>query len=349
MLILLDVILVIVGFILLAKGADFLVDGSTNIARKFKIPEIIIGLTIVAIGTSLPELVISVNAAIKGENSISLGNVIGSNFVNLFLVIGICIAMKPFHIKKQTRYVDYPLVVALTILLFYMINNDGIVSRKEGFILLLITILYLVYNMLMTKYGRILNDYESENEEEDKKEKKLLQRMKIVKAIKKRKNKFEKKHFTIYSTILIVVGIILLKIGGDLAVDNAQKIALSLGFSVKLVAITVVAIGTSLPELITCLAATKKGETDLAVGNIAGSQIFNIILVLGASSAITPINSISGFNDELILLILGNLINMIVPIVNERHRVGRMLGINFVLFYIAYFMINVLDELQIGV
>ena len=152
---LLAVIFIVLGLFLLAKGADFLVDGSSNIAKKFHIPEIIIGLTIVAIGTSLPELVISVTAAINGENGISMGNVIGSNFANLFLVIGICATIRPFHIKKQTRFIDQPLVVFCTIILYIITVNDGYISQFEGFTLLSIMVLYIAYTILMVKFRKI--------------------------------------------------------------------------------------------------------------------------------------------------------------------------------------------------
>ena len=152
---LLAVILIVLGLYLLAKGADFLVDGSSNIAKKFHIPEIIIGLTIVAIGTSLPELVISVTAAVNGENAISMGNVIGSNFANLFLVIGICALIRPFHIKKQTRFIDQPIVVLCTIMLYLITANDGIITKFEGVTLLSFMVLYILYTILMGKFRKI--------------------------------------------------------------------------------------------------------------------------------------------------------------------------------------------------
>ncbi len=150
--------------------------------------------------------------------------------------------------------------------------------------------------------------------------------------------------FAIFS---IIIGIVLLKIGGDITVDNARDVALEIGLSEKLVAITIVAIGTSLPELITCLEATKKGETDLAIGNIAGSQIFNIILILGVSGAISPIREVIGFKEEIMILIVGNLIYAVAPFLDERHRIGRTTGALFVMFYFAYMVVTVLEEMQI--
>ena len=329
----------------MAKGADFLVDGSSNIARRFKIPEVIIGLTIVAIGTSLPELIISVSAALQGNNAISMSNVIGSNFANLFLIISLCAVIKPLHMKKQTRFIDQPFVVLCSLILFFMVKNDGIIAKGEGITLLIITLLYIIYTVLITKFGKKVNTYQSENEEEIKNERNLFQRSKVVRIIKESKNKLEEKHKVVYSILLIMIGIIFLKFGGDYTVDGASFVAASMGLSQKLIGLTIVAIGTSLPELITCLEATKKGETDLAIGNIAGSQLFNIILILGASSAISPLSGVIGFLDEIILLIIGNLVFAIAPFTNDRHRVGRLLGMTFVVFYFAYIGIQVIENI----
>ncbi|MBR3281658.1 MAG: calcium/sodium antiporter [Clostridia bacterium] len=344
---LLEIIYVLLGLVLLAKGADFLVDGSSGVARRFKIPEIIIGLTIVSIGTSLPEFVISVNAALKGENLISMGNIVGSNFANLFLVIGLCASIKTLHIKKQTRFVDQPLVVFFTIVLYLMVINDGIISRYEGVAMLLMMILYLAYNFLMAKYGQSINNYESQNEKDIEKEDIKRRKNRVIKKIKKEKSRFENRFPTLYAIIAIVLGIVLLKVGGDITVDNARLIALAMGLSEKLIAITIVAVGTSLPELITCIQATKKGETDLAIGNIAGSQIFNIILILGTSGAIKPIANVMGFREELLILIIGNIIYAITPFIGIKHKMGRAVGICFVLFYFAYMGVKVLSELGV--
>ena len=344
---LLEIIYVLLGLVLLAKGADFLVDGSSGVARRFEIPEIIIGLTIVSIGTSLPELVISVNAALKGENIISMGNIVGSNFANLFLVIGLCAAMRPLHIKKQTRFVDQPLVVFFTIVLYLMIINDGIISRYEGVAMLLMMVLYLAYNFLMAKYGQSINNYVSQDEKDIEKEEKKRRKNRVIKKLKKEKSKLENRFPTLYSIIAIILGIVLLKVGGDITVDNARLIALAMGLSEKLIAITIVAVGTSLPELITCLQATRKGETDLAIGNIAGSQIFNIILILGTSGAIKPIANVIGFREEMLILIAGNLVYAITPFIGTKHRMGRAVGIFFVFFYFAYMGVKVLGELGI--
>ena len=190
-----------------------------------------------------------------------------------------------------------------------------------------------------------MNDYKSANEEEIEKENGLL-KFKVVKAIKQNKTEFEKKYPVAYSFFAIIIGIALLKVGGDNTVDNAELVAHILGLSDKLIALTIVAIGTSLPELITCVEATRKGELDLAIGNIAGSQLFNILLILGTSSAIRPIDNIYGFKSEILIILIGNIIYAIAPFINEKHRLGRSIGIAFVLFYIAYISVTVLEELN---
>ncbi len=345
MTVLVNIILIVCGLFMLAKGADFLVDGSSIVARKFKIPEVIIGLTIVAIGTSLPELIISVSAALSGNNAISLSNVVGSNFANLFLIISLCAIIKPLHIKKQTRFIDYPFVLLCTVTLYFFAQDNNI-SREEGLILLGVTFLYILYTILITKFGKQVNSYESKNEEEIEKEKNLFDTFKLTSAIKEQKTKLELNHPMIFAILAIIFGIILLKFGGDLTVENASNVALIMGLSEKLIGITIVAMGTSLPELITCLEATRKGETDLAIGNIAGSQIFNIILILGTSSAIMPLSNLQDFSDEIIMLIAGNLIFAIAPFLNDRHRIGRILGLCFVIFYFSYMIIEILENMN---
>jgi cation:H+ antiporter len=193
-----------------------------------------------------------------------------------------------------------------------------------------------------------MNDYKSTNEEEIEKENGFskLKNNRVVKAIKENKTSFEKKYPVAYSIFAIVIGIALLKVGGDFTVDNAELVAHILGLSDKLIALTIVAIGTSLPELITCIEATRKREIDLAIGNIAGSQIFNILLILGTSSTIKPVDNVYGFKSEILIILIGNIIYALAPFINEKHRLGRSIGVSFVLFYIAYISVTVLEELS---
>ena len=345
---LLQLILIGLGIALLMKGADFLVDGSSKIAKRFHIPEIVIGLTIVAIGTSLPELVISVGAAFKGLSDISMGNVVGSNISNLFLIISLCAVIRPLLIKKETKYIENPIVILCTAILYLAVTNDGVISRYEGIAFLVMTLLYILYNVVMAKLGSEKN-HEAEEKNNVAIETKTKNGKNVKKVIEKAKQKKEErasKFPLLYSIFQILLGIVCLKFGGDFVVDNAVLIAEALGISEKLISLTIVAFGTSLPELITCISATKRGETDLALGNIIGSQILNIILIVGAAATITPIQGVRTYEDELMILLIGNIIFAMIPFIGQKDKVGRASGIAFVSFYIIYMINLVYENLQ---
>lgn len=327
---LLELILVGLGLALLMKGADFLVDGSSKIAKKFNIPEIVIGLTIVAIGTSLPELVISAESAFKGLSDISMGNVVGSNIANLFLIISLCAVIKPLTIKKETKYIDNQIVILCTGILYLIVNNDGVISKYEGIALLVMTLLYILYNIVMSKVGNELNEDEPEPKENVKE---LSKKEKIKKSL-------------VYSIFQILLGVVALKFGGDFVVDNAVLIAEALGISEKLISLTIVSFGTSLPELITCLSATRRGEEDLAIGNIIGSQIFNILLIVGFSAAVSPIYGVRTYLEEITILLIGNIIFAILPFIGQKDKVGRASGIAFVSFYLVYILNLIYENFQ---
>ena len=317
---LLNIILIIIGFILLIKGADFLVDGASEIAKRFHIPEIVIGLTIVAIGTSMPELVVSVTSALEGHSDLAIGNVVGSNIANMFLILGVCSIIRPLVFKKETRLFEIPFTIFATIILFFLsINGSGeqinIITREEGIILLVFCVLFIIYNLIMAKKG----------EEFDKEDRILEIRTE------------ENKQVPLWESLFgIVIGIVGLKLGGDLVVNNAVEIAQILGISEKLISLTIVAFSTSLPELITSIAATKKGETDMAIGNILGSQLFNILLIIGVSAALTPINYSKSYDSNIILLIVGSIVLGLFPFVGKKNEMTRSNGILFVLTYILY-------------
>lgn len=317
---LLNIILIIIGFVLLIKGADFLVDGASEIAKKFHIPEIVIGLTIVAIGTSMPELVVSVTSALEGHSDLAIGNVVGSNIANMFLILGVCSIIRPLVFKKETRLFEIPFTIFATIILFFLsINGSGeqinIITREEGIILLVFCVLFIIYNLIMAKKG----------EEFDKEDRILEIRTE------------ENKQVPLWESLFgIVIGIVGLKLGGDLVVNNAVEIAQILGISEKLISLTIVAFSTSLPELITSIAATKKGETDMAIGNILGSQLFNILLIIGVSAALTPINYSKSYDSNIILLIVGSIVLGLFPFVGKKNEMTRSNGILFVLTYILY-------------
>ena len=312
-----NIIFTILGFVLLIKGADFLVDGTSVIAKKFHIPEIVIGLTIVAIGTSMPELVVSVTSAIEGYSDIAIGNVIGSNLSNMFLILGICSIIRPLVFKKETKFIESPFTIFITILLSIMCINNKVITSFEGIILLILCVIYILYNIVITKRGDKLS-----------KENVLLEL--------KTKEKLEKSNFEII--FYIFLGIVGLKIGGDLVVDNAVIIAKDLGISEKIVSLTILAFSTSLPELITSIIATKKGETDMAIGNILGSQIFNILLIIGTAATLSPINYSVEYNKDIILLIIGAISLGAFPFIGKKNQMSRKNGIIFTLTYIVYML-----------
>lgn len=233
-----NIILLVIGFFLLVKGADFLVSGASSIAKKFHIPTLIIGLTIVAIGTSMPELVVSTFSALEGHSDIAMGNVIGSNLANLLFILGLCSIIKPLEFKKQTKYIDNFIAILATMFLFIFSQNNE-VSRAEGIILILCCLGFIIYNIFMA-----LKKKNEQKEEE-------IEFMSTWKSI-----------------IYIVIGIIGLKFGGDFVVEGASAVAKMIGISERIIGLTIVAFSTSLPELITSVTATRKGEVDMGIGNI---------------------------------------------------------------------------------
>ncbi len=315
----LDIVWIVIGFILLVKGADYLVDGASHIAKRFHIPEIIIGLTIVAVGTSMPELVVSVTSALEGHSDISVGNIIGSNIANMFLILGICSIMKPLEFKKQSRLIENPLTLGLTILLFVLCNNGNsenahLITKNEGILLLGLCVLYIIYNIIMAKKGERFDLEEGQElPQED------TNPTKILKAI-----------------FNIIIGIVGLKLGGDLVVNGCVAIASSFGISEELISLTIVAVSTSLPELITSITATRKGETDMAIGNILGSQIFNILLIIGTSAFLCPINYAVSYNKYMLVLIMGTMMLSLFPFVGTKNKMTRSNGIPFVFIYALY-------------
>lgn len=304
---LLYIILIIVGFALLIVGADFLVDGASGIAKKFHIPEIIIGLTIVSIGTSMPELFVSITSAIDGYSDMALGNVIGSNLCNLLLILGLSSLIKPVDFQEETRKYEIPMCLLFTIILMIFSNTSGGISRIEAVILLVLFGLFIAYTIYMGK-------------------KKSKEDSKVV----------EENNKTIKNIILIILGIIGLKFGGDFVVNNAVNIAQMFNISEKVISLTILAIGTSLPELVTSVTAAIKGNSDIAIGNIIGSNIFNILLILGVSSVIKPITFNSSYNMDLSILCISMVILALFPIIPPKNKMSRANGLIYVLMYGAY-------------
>jgi cation:H+ antiporter len=305
----------IIGFVCLIKGADFFVDGSSSVAKLLKIPSVIIGLTIVAMGTSAPETAVSIAASCKDANALAVSNVVGSNFFNLLVVVGICALMQPVIITKDLLKRDYPYSIAATFVLLLFLGSNLIfatnpqISRIEGILMLVIFAFYLAMLIRHTIKARNEN-LESEDDEE------------IV------------AYGPVKSVVLILVGLAGVVIGGDLVVDNAKLIAASLGMDDTLIGLTVVALGTSLPELVTSIVASRKGENDMALGNVVGSNIFNILLVLGISSSLLPITVGIDAIVDTILLIVVNLAVLLIVI--KDHTLSKKNGVAMLLMYAAY-------------
>lgn len=295
-------VLLVLGFVLLIKGADLFVDGSSSIAKHMKIPSVIVGLTIVAMGTSAPEASVSITAAIAGNSDISLGNIVGSNIFNFLIVIGVSAMIFPIISHKDIIKRDLWWNLGITILLLVLILDKKL-SRIDGIILLIGMALYL----FVVIRNALKNRTQESNEE-------LLS---VPKSI-----------------IFMIIGLAAIIFGGNLVVDNASIIAKSLGLSETLIGLTIVAIGTSLPELVTSITAAKKKEAGIALGNAVGSNIFNILFILGASSALTPMNVAPElFIDTIILIAVGIIIFIFAY---TGRKTNRTEGIICTLLYVAY-------------
>lgn len=308
-----DFIILIIGFFLLIKGADIFVDGASSIAKKIGIPSVIVGLTIVSLGTSAPELAVSLISSFNGNNGIAVGNVLGSNLFNTLVVLGGTAIVAPLIIKKCTIKRDYITTLLVTILTCFLIfglvpKSENMLSRISGIILLVVCIIYMFILVKAAKKDSV-KDEESTSE------------------IKMSKN-----------ILLSLIGVVGIVFGGNLVVDSATNIAYALGMSEKLVGLTIVAVGTSLPELVTSIVAALKGENDIALGNVLGSNIFNLVLILGASATINPI-TVSGVMviDFIILIAVTLFIGALIFFnKNEEKRLGRLEGIILVGMYVAY-------------
>lgn len=312
--------LIILGFVLLIKGADFLVNGSSDIAKRFHIPEIVIGLTIVSIGTSLPELLVSINSATKGYVDMSLGNVIGSNICNFLLILGMSASIRRLKLKKETRYIEVPLCLLYTIIFMVICNTENIINRPEAVILLVLFNLFIGYTVAMGIKGEKY-DEEAPIDEDDEKEK-------AAKA---------KEPASIWKNIMeIIIGILGLKFGGDLIVDNATIIAEYFNISEKIISLTIIAIGTSLPELVTSVVAAIKGNSDISVGNIIGSNIFNMTFIIGIASLIKPITYNITYNTDLLILIIATLMLFLFQYIPPKKMMSKRNGAVYLVGYVIY-------------
>lgn len=309
-----EIIFILIGFLMLIKGADILVDGSSAIAKKMRISEIIIGLTIVSIGTSMPELFVSTTSAIQGCSDISIGNVIGSNICNLLLILGVSAIIHPVKFQKETKLIENPMSIIFTLVFLVICNINQDVNRIEGIVLIALFIGFLIYTIIMGK--------KSQDE--------VILQLSLEEA---KKISFTK------NILLIILGIAVLKIGGDLVVENAKLVATQLKISEKIIGLTIVAIGTSLPELVTSVTAAIKGESDIAIGNIIGSNIFNMLLIIGVSAVIKPITYNISYNFEIMILFVAMILMTIFPFIKPKDEMSRSKGLIFTLLYIFYMII----------
>lgn len=312
-----QLLILALGFVCLVKGADWFVDGAVGIATKFGIPQIVIGLTIVAMGTSAPEAAVSITAALQGSADITIGNVVGSNILNILIILGLSALIYPLKVEKTTIWVDIPVMIGATILLFAL-GYDGTVSRLDAGILLVIFAAYLGFLFYLTKKNKseekllTSSDIEKENSEETEK------KLSLPKAL-----------------ILTAIGLGLIILGSNFAVDAATAIARMVGLSERFIGLTIVALGTSLPELFTSVSASIKKNSDIAIGNIVGSNIFNILFIVGLSGLIIPVPFEAAFRFDT-LVALGAAVMLFVFALPKK-RLPKIAGLVMLLSYAVYF------------
>ena len=300
-----NLLMLALGFVLLVKGADLFVDGAAGIANKFKIPQLIIGLTIVAMGTSAPEAAVSISAALKGSAEITIGNIVGSNILNILIILGLTAVITPVAVAKSTIRVDIPFMLAISILLLVQ-GLDGSVTLLDGIVLLVVFAGYLTYLVINAR----------KNPEQLEEE--------------------QIKNQSIWMCLLwTAVGLVAIILGSNFSVDAASNIARILGLSERFIGLTIVALGTSLPELVTSVMAARKGNADIAIGNIVGSNIFNILFVVGLSSVIVSVPFASAFIVDMIVAIAAGVLLWIFSL--HKKKLIPIHGVVFLLAYAGYF------------
>lgn len=303
----LQVLLLALGFFLLVKGADWFVEGASGIADRFGIPQLVIGLTIVAMGTSAPETAVSITAALKGNADIAVGNVVGSNILNVLIILGISSVITPIAVSKTTVRYEIPIMLGITLLLLVFGANGGTICLWEGLILLACFVGYLLYMFVMVKKGKMQS-------EEVGGANQPLWKMGLA----------------------CVFGLAFIVLGSDVTVDAATSLAKIFGMSEKFIGLTVVALGTSLPELFTSVIAAKKGKADIAIGNIVGSNIFNILFVIGTSSLIIPVVFEMSFVVDCLVAVGAGVILWLCTF--RKKKLNRLEGIIMLVSYAAYFV-----------
>jgi len=311
----LSFLILIIGFALLIKGADVFVEGASSIAKKFNVPSMIIGLTIVAMGTSAPEAAVSVTSSLAGQNDMSVANVVGSNFFNILVVLGVSSIIAKLPVQKETIKKDTPFLILVSVLLLAFGINLKL-GRVEGLVLLVLFTYFLVNTIKSAKKA-------TENTSSESGESAIAVETETTSEI------------SLPKTILIsIIGIIGIVVGGDMVVDSATSIATAFGMSANLVGLTIVAVGTSLPEFVTSIVAIKKGETEIAIGNVIGSNVFNILLVLGLAAVINPIPmSMFAFIDIIFMVLITLLLYLFMK---KKNSLVKGQGIILVVLYIGY-------------
>ena len=302
--IVLQLALLAVGFVMLVKGSDWFVDGAAGIAAKFRIPQIIIGLTIVAMGTSAPEAAVSITAAMGGSADITVGNIVGSNILNVLVILGLASAIVPVAVGKSTLKIDIPFMIAISVI-FLLLGWDGTITRIDGLVLIALFVGYIGYMIWEALHS---------NEEGD-----------------------EIKDMPIWKMLLsTVIGLALVVWGADVAVGAATKLAQIFGMSERFIGLTVVALGTSLPELFTSVTAARKGNADIAIGNIVGSNIFNILFVVGLSSMVINVPFAANFRIDMLVAIAACVFIWLAALKSK--KLARWAGFTMLLGYVGYFI-----------
>lgn len=308
-----QIVLLIIGFVMLIKGADWFVDGAAGIADKLHIPQLIIGLTIVAMGTSAPEAAISISASVQGSADIAVGNILGSNILNILIILGITSVITPLAVQKSTVKYEIPFVIIISVIFGLIGLFDNSIGFIDGILLWVLFIAYIAYLFIMTKKGKIQAD-ESDDEDNDKKPKKVWQLI-----------------------LFGIIGIALVVFGSNITVNAATEIATMFGMSERFIGLTIVALGTSLPELVTSITAALKKNADIAIGNIVGSNIFNILFVIGTSAMITPVAYQNQFLIDSIFCVATAML-LLLLVLNKDKKLKRWGGILMLICYAGYFV-----------
>ena len=315
-----QLLLLVLGFVMLVKGADLFVDGASGVATKFGIPQLVIGLTIVAMGTSAPEAAVSITAAFAGNADITIGNIVGSNILNILIILGISSLVYPLAVQKSTLIIDIPIVLFATLIL-YLLGFDGNISRVDGIIMLVVFIAYLAYLFGVAKKEKSAIDREKAGEI----------------TVNSQSDEVAAKDISLLKAILFtLIGLVLIVGGSNFVVNSATAIAKALGLSQRFIGLTIVALGTSLPELFTSVTAAMKKNSDIAIGNIVGSNIFNILFIVGLSGVVIPVPFAQAFRFDTIIsgIAAAALLAFCLP----KKKLPRFAGVIMLVCYAIYFV-----------